>query len=139
MSVFASRVVREIAMPGDPEARVTIRRLNPRQLERAALAQQERVFAQVRQFGGRQFLEDLQAIGGLEGARAQGSPLGLYDRLTLLEEGVVGWSYDRPVDRAALEDLVEEAAQGLADAILRLSRPDLYETEGEAEARRKNA
>lgn len=137
--VFASLATRTIGMPGDPEATVTIRRLSPRQLQRAERIRRQEALAEFRALGGAELMREIQALGGTAAARAQADPLDLFDRQTLLEAGVVSWSYEAPaLSPESLADLTEPVAQALASEILRFSRPDLYQTAEAQEEAQKN-
>ena len=140
MSVFTSRITKQIDIPHDPGQSVTIRKIAPRHLEQAAKAQQFQSMSDLRELGGAAFVKELQAIGGEAAVAAARSadPLLGFDRVVLLEKGVLAWSYGEAVGRAAFEDLDETTLQYLASAILRLAKPTLYESLEETAAGRKN-
>jgi hypothetical protein len=140
MSVFTSRVTKEIAIPHDEGQTATIRKLAPRHLEAAAKEAQRQSLADLRDMGGAAFMRELQSLntGDTVARAAVADPLGTFDRLTLLEKGVTGWSYDVPVGREAFEDLDDDTAEFLAREVLRLAKPALFQTEAEAEAARGN-
>lgn len=140
MSVFTSLVTQVVAIPHDAGQTATIRKLAPKHLEAAAKAAQLRAIEDFRAMGAAQFLKELQAVGGEQAATSAAAtdPLLKFDRLTLLEHGVTGWTYTQSCTRASFEDLDEETLDCLSRAVLRLAKPSLFETDVEREAARKN-
>lgn len=144
MSVFTSRVTKTLSVPHDPEHTVIVRKLAPRHLEAAARVSQQQSIDDFKSMGGAAFLKELEAMKkpSLEQAdqvAAAKDPLLLFDRLTLIEKGVLSWSYDAPIAAESYADLDEETRDFLAREILRLARPALFQTPTEAETDRKNA
>jgi hypothetical protein len=137
-SIFASLVTLRIPMPGDPEQFVTIRKLAPKHLNAAAKVTQMESLAALKEIGGAFFLKELQALGGEQVALAAvaADPLQKFDRLTLVEHGVTGWTYEHEPTRAFLEDnLDDDTLTALAREVLKLAKPTLYV---DAEAEQKN-
>lgn len=144
--IFTSLVTESVELQHDPPHRVTIRKLAPKHLREARLASLARAMEELRLIGSPAVLKELRELDGrptesespvtqpLDGRGRD--PLTLYDRDVLIRRGIVSWTYDRPMDDAALEDLDEQTADLLARAILRLTKPELFE---EQEADRKNA
>jgi hypothetical protein len=138
MSIFASRTQQTIAIPFDVPHTVTVQKLSGLQLEAAYAARLTASTETLKRMGGAAFRDDLAALGDSTAvaalvAQAQADPLTHYDRTTVLEKGIVGWSYDGAPTRALIEDLSQEAATFLARAILALTLPP------QDEASRKNA
>lgn len=143
MSIFTSLVSQVLDVPGVAGATVTVRKLAPKHLDAARKASQDKAFAEMkrtREALDQSFLDRvMETMAGAGGPVKAADPLLAYDRVTLMEAGVTAWSFDLPVTRETLEDLDEDTADWLARAILRLSRPALFESEAEQEAARKNA
>jgi len=57
---------------------------------------------------------------------------------TLVKHGVKAWSYDEEVTPQTVADLSFEAMSFLAEAVLKLTKPDLFDTPEKAKAKRKN-
>jgi hypothetical protein len=137
MSVFTSRVTKILTLP---DGSVTIRKLNPKQLEQAAKASQQRAMADLSAMGGASVLKEMQALAPAkdDAPATPSNPLMVFDRVTLLEKGITGWTLDAPVNVEAFEDLDEDTLNLLATEILTLAKPSLFQTADEAEAARKN-
>lgn len=139
MSIFSSQVTDVLTVP-DGSGTITIRKLAPRHLERAAKAQQAASMADLRAMGGAQFLQEFNALSPADRQRAaRPDPLTLFDSLTILAAGVTAWSYDAPVDEAHLADLDAETSDWLVRAILRLTKPSLFVSAADEDEARKNA
>ena len=136
---FTSLFTEVLKVPGDPDQTITIRMLAPESLEQAAKLQQRKVMQDVREMGGMAILKEFEDLktAGTE-ARAS-DPLLQFDRVTLLEKGIIAWTYEPKVSRATCTDLTEEVAEFVARAILRLAKPSLFVTAEEAEAEKKDA
>jgi hypothetical protein len=74
----------------------------------------------------------------LDAAKAISDPLAGYDRLSLAQSGVKAWSYDKPVTPATVADVDDDALEFFATAVLKLTKPGLFQTPEEREADRKN-
>lgn len=150
MSIFL--ITDTIEVPGEPGS-VTIRKLTPKQLKKAAkiaararmaewredLAQHLEmapILKEVRDI----FSDDKQLEQAKqEAARAlKADPLGAYDAVTIVQAGVVGWTYATPWDPEQVEDLIDaDAVEYLARTVLRFSQPSLF-FEYDAEHAKKN-
>lgn len=140
MSVFTSRVTSVVPIEHDPPHTFTIRKLAPKHLHEAQASAQAQSIDEFRRVGGAAFLKELEVLGGPSVAQAavQSNPLARYDKLVLVLRGVVAWSYDEPAALEAYEDLDAQTLDLIAESVLRLSRPDLYQTSEEQDAARKN-
>lgn len=139
MSIFTSLITETLPVPHDPGQSITIRKLAPRALERAAKAQRATAMQDLKDLGGPAFMKELQTLAtGDATVTAATDPLLLFDRVELNVAGLVSWTYDQKPERAVVEDLDEETTDWLARAILKLSRPALFQTADEAEAAQKN-
>lgn len=142
MSIFTSLVTETLPVPRDEAQSVTIRRLSPAALRRASEAAQlaaVEAARRMREAMGPALAETLDRVTPGQMAEAKAAdPLLAYDRIALMEAGIVSWTYDRPVTAETLADLDDDAQDWLAGAILRLSKPSLYRTEAEQEDARKN-
>ena len=127
--MFASDVTKEIITPSEPSYTVTIRRLSGRKLQRAHMATMREAGAVVADVGGKEVFDTLKAMGGEESARkrsAEEVPADRrFDRTQVLRDGIVSWSAERQVDKAAIDDLEQETADMLFREILTLSRVTL--------------
>ena len=144
MSVFTSLVTEICTVPGDPGQTITIRKLAPKHLEAAAKAAQRRARAEMAELQRSEALmaqlAELLAHQAQAPAVAQAlaDPLHTHDALTVIEHGVIAWSYERERTREAFEDLDEDTQTWLARAVLRLAKPALFQTPAEREGERKN-
>lgn len=160
MSVFTSLVTKTVPVPGDAPNSVTIRKLAPKHLKEA-----RDIVAEARAVEWRKTMREMMDIGGPaviselqnELRKAMGldataeaatdapakdataaDPMADYDAVTLLRHGVIGWTYDRAHSLDAYEDLDEGVRDALAAEILRLTKPELFQTSTEVEAEQKN-
>lgn len=152
MSVFTSLVTDVLEVPGDPGQTVTIRKLAPKHLDAAAKAAQRQARAELAELRENVALMEqamqlveagARGAGGEAGpaspvAAALADPMRGYDPITLIEHGVIGWTYDRERTRDVFEDLDEERQDWLARAVLKLAKPALFQTAAEQEEARKN-
>jgi hypothetical protein len=150
-SIFTSRVVDTIEIPHDAGQTVTIRKLAPRHLEAAAKTSQAKSLDALKEMGGPAFMKELQSVVPAPAQTAPATdPLLQFDRVVLMEKGVVAWTYDVPIrdtngqirrDEEGLSvfaDLDDVTADFLGRAILMLAKPSLYQTQADAEAAQKN-
>jgi hypothetical protein len=142
MSVFTSMVTAVREVPGDPGQQVTIRKLAPRHLAAARKASQLSALANLKEMGGPVFIKEVQAMRDAAPTAVADAttadPLLLFDAATVIECGVIAWSYPQVVGREAIEDLDDATAEWLAREILRLAKPALFEAL-DMEAAQKNA
>jgi hypothetical protein len=142
MSVFTSKVTKQLAVPNDAGQTITIRKLAPRHLEAAAKEAQRTAMAEFRDMGGAAFMQELAALKSdkpeAAAAPAVADPVGLFDRVTLLAKAITTWSYDAAIDAETLADLDEDTQAWLAREVLLLAKPALFQSEADAETARKN-
>ncbi len=137
-SIFANRITDTISID-DSGSTITIRKLNPKALEAARKESQRRSLEEVKELGGPAAVRELQTLGDASKATDETprrDPLLTHDALTLIEKGVLSWTYDEPIGREAFDELYEDARDKLATAILKLSKPSLYQTAEEQDAAR---
>jgi hypothetical protein len=141
-SVFTSKVTETVAIAHDPGQSVVIRKLAPRDLEVAQQSQSRRSLANLRELGDPAFLQGVRSFSGedkpTEKAERPTDPLAGYDPLVLLAKGVVSWTYEEALDAKSIADLDDETLDLIARAILRLSKPRLFQTPEQVEEARKN-
>lgn len=137
-SVFTSQVTDTVQIPHDAGQSAIIRKLAPRQLEKAGKVQRNAALADLRELGGAAFMKELQGLSDTSKQQAATDPLLQYDRVTLLEEGVLSWTYPEPAARESFEDLDDQTLEHLARAVLRLAKPALFQTIDETESAQKN-
>lgn len=131
--MFASKVTSQVVFD---DGVVNIRKLSARSLEKASEARQISVSQLSRSMGP----ELMRAFATPTEDRTKVEPsleertrarYATYDRQSVLQAGVVSWTYDTKVAEG-LDDLDEESAQKLHEAILDLSLPPLDPVEREA-------
>ena len=127
----------------DPGQSAVIRKLSPRSLQAAQQEAQRKSLAAFRQMGGAALMRELEGINTAKpGGEAEKpkDPMDGYDAETLVLKGVVSWTYaDKdPMDAEVVADMDGDELGRLARAILRLSRPSLFQDEAASEADRKN-
>jgi hypothetical protein len=135
MSVFTSRVTKDIPV-GDQT--VVIRKLAPRHLEKAAKEAQRKSLDDFKAMGGAAFLKEWQDVTEKkpDAPDVAPDPMHGYDAVTLLESGIVSWSFEEAVTRESFEDLDADTLDLLSREVLKLSKPSLFVDQ---EAARKNA
>lgn len=121
-----TNITRQVEIPHEPGEHMTFRRLSWRQLEQASDKASESALTRIKAMGG----DLLKAIQGAAGEQAQ-DPAATYDRATILNMGIVAWSYDDPVTPENIDLLDEETAAWAFREILALNAP-------RTEADRKN-
>lgn len=130
---------------------VTIRKLAPKVLaeaEEVAMRAAQMAMRRMHDTLGEQLFADARQVSpeAVEAYRASvaADPLRSYDRVTLMAAGITAWTLTGPdgapveVSPETVADLDDEAQATIAGAILKLSRPSLYQTEAEREAAQKN-
>jgi hypothetical protein len=141
---FASRSQSDpIPVPADPPHTITIRTLTGREIDEAQEVHLKATIAGRWSAHGWAAHFQRQLTKGIataaDAAQAIADPLNGYDRHTLCGAGLVAWSYPDPVlSPEAIEDLDDDTLEFVARAILRRSKPGLFETADEAETARKN-
>ena len=128
MSIFASYTQQTVLIPFDAPETVTIRKLSGRQLEKCRESNQLASVEALKRMGGAALQRELAALSESTKmadlvATATADPLTSYDRLMVLQLGIVAWSYSEAVTPGTIEDLSEEAAMFLAREILALTLP----------------
>jgi len=139
MSIFASETTETIPIPFDAPHTVTVQKLTGRGVDAAQLDHMAGVVTGRGRNWATRFLELARAgtAGPADAQKVLDDPLSGYDRLTLVKRGVKAWTYGE-VTEARLEDLDDEALEFLARAVLRLTKPALFQTDAEREADQKN-
>ena len=156
MSIFTSRVTKTLPIPGEvPEQTVTIRKLAGRHLEAAAVEAQRKSMANVQAIGGPALVKEFMAMSDgpkpkpgtseddEDGPKASDAPvvddpMNGYDPATLIKCGVIGWSLPDEVTPELLADMDDERVEWLSTEILKLAKPRLFQTVGQAEDARGN-
>lgn len=113
-----TNITRRAPVPHEPGEWLDIKRLSWRQLEHADSVQQDKLLPQMKKMGG-----DL--IGALRdvGKKQEQDPVAKYDRGTVLEAGIAGWSYDAQVNKENIDALDEATADWAFREILALNEP----------------
>src|SRR4051812_19798546 len=117
-SPFASQTTEIVPMPEGHT--VTIHRLSGKDFD---AAQYEHMVG-IATGRGRNMAQKFRRLAGAglateaDAEKVLSDPLSGFDRLTLVKSGVSTWSYDTPVTPAAIDDLVDEALETLATAVL---------------------
>lgn len=118
---------RRIAIPHEPNEWLEVRRLSWRQLEMAAEVQTESMLKRLKAMGG-----DLVKALQKAGKEQEQDPTAKYDRGTVLQAGIIRWSYSAETTKANIDALDEETAAWAFKEILALNNP-------RTEEERKNA
>lgn len=125
MSIFASDTQETIALPMDPPHTVTIRKLRGGEYEQAQVDGLKR--------SARSWADQLQVAvntGRLEDLKTKvNDPLFGFDRVAVIQAGLMAWTYDDPPTPARIADLDDEAMEFLARAILTLTKPAVTQKE----------
>lgn len=125
VSIFASDTTDTIAVERDPPHTVTIRKLRGGEFERARADGLKR--------SARSWAERLQTAlntGKLEALKTEvNDPLFGLDRATVIKSGLVAWTYHdgAPPTAEQIEDLDDDAMEQFARAIVRLTKPALFD------------
>jgi len=123
-SPFAHFTTQVIGVPHDEPQTITIQKLSGRWVERAQAAAAAGIVQ------GRGFAEKMQRLlsGSEEDAKAFiADPFNGYDRATVLQGGITGWSYDLPVTADNIGKLDDDICEFVAGEILKLTKPALFE------------
>ena len=127
-SPFAKLITQVLDVPDDPGQTITIQKLSGRAVERAQAVAAEKTIS------GRGFAS--KVAQALEAAKDGSTvaldamlrdPLNGYDRATVLQAGIVAWSYDVPCRPEHIDQLDDERSEFVALAILKLTKPHLFE------------
>jgi hypothetical protein len=145
VSAFASKHTKVVSeVPGEPGKTVTIRKLTGKEVETAQEAHAT-AFATGRARNWSKTLRQVMSAGAKDSdaKAAMADPMAGYDRFVMMHAGIVSWTLTPTTDRkeliAEINDLDDEASEYLATEILRLTKPQLFQTPVEAEAAAKNA
>jgi hypothetical protein len=141
MSIFASETTETLALPFDAPHAVTIQKLTGADLEKAQAEHLNATIAGRSPRGWAGLFQNALASGTAtvaDVAKAQRDPLAGYDRTTLVRCGVKAWTYARDLDAKAVSDIDDEALEFLALAVMKLTKPGLFQTAEEVEAAQKN-
>lgn len=124
-SPFANAVTKTIPFPGSEVDTVTIKKLSWRSLEAAEAENQRKGIALAKEIGPGGLLAELNGQGGEQAVRDKvaSNPMLKYDRSTLLEKGIVGWTISQKPTPEEIAELDEDTAKWLATEIYELSRP----------------
>tara|TARA_R110000824_G_scaffold1386_10_gene7088 strand:+ start:2294 stop:2719 length:426 start_codon:yes stop_codon:yes gene_type:complete len=120
-----------------PDGEAIIRKLNHKKLKEASRRQQMEGIGFMREIGPElmKALRSEDAAGVDRIQRTQEAALSNYDRDSLLQMGVVSWTYDPPITDSnrveILNDLDEPTAILLSESIFRFSRPETEQEAGE--------
>lgn len=143
MSIFTSLVQKTLTVPGDDAYSIVIRRLAPKHLEAARAVTYRQSLKSMRQLydeAGKDVVEQIQKAtsDGSAADAVNADPLIAFDAVTLIEAGVVSWTYDAPLTRDSFEDIDADIQHWLATEILKLTKPSLYQTDDEQRDDRKS-
>lgn len=144
MSIFASHTKSQpIPLPTDPGQTVVVRKLTGIEVEQAQ-AEHARGIAAGRGWANRfrRLIEkgiatDAQVLSALA------DPLIGYDRRSLVDAGLIAWSYmedgkPKPLTAESKADIDDETSEFIATEVLRLTKPSLFLSVEEVAAARKN-
>jgi hypothetical protein len=132
--MLTKSVQRTVPIPHEPGETMTFRQLNWLDIQRAKEVRSAAVLKNMQQMGGG-LLRELTEMnrGKVEeeaAAETVTDPTSDYDRFTLLDAGIVAWSYQAPCSAQNKGDLDEATADWAAREILNLNKaPTEQETE----------
>lgn len=153
----ASLVTDTVPIPFDLPHEITIKKLNAKKLSTAGKAFYNEIFENILTRGTAK-QKELNAFftepadkktpdpDAAEVAKVQADPLNGYDPHTLIFYGLEAWTYEEPLPahkdvdarRELIDDLDDDAVDFYARAILKLTKPSLFQTKPEQEAETKN-
>tara|TARA_R110000824_G_scaffold185016_8_gene365946 strand:+ start:2933 stop:3358 length:426 start_codon:yes stop_codon:yes gene_type:complete len=119
------------------DGEAVIRKLNHKKLKEASKRQQMEGIGWMREVGPElmKALRSEDAAGVDRIQRTTEAAVTSYDRDSLLQMGVISWSYDPPITDSnrveILNDLDEPTAILLSEAVFRFSRPESEQEAGE--------
>ncbi len=143
--MFASKTTDTVTIPGDTPETVVIHKLSGKDYDAAQLAHMDGIASGRGRNWAQKFIQ--MAMAGVakdaDARRLLADPLAGFDRLALVKAGVTSWSCQengepKPVTAKAIEDLEDEPLEQLAAAILKLTKPSLFQAVDDAEAAAKN-
>lgn len=111
-------VAKRVDIPHELGEWMELKRLSWRQLEVAAEVGSDEALKRIKKLGG-DMLSALQKFGGQQ----ERDPSTRYDRGTVLQAGIVRWSYDAEVNKKSIDSLDEETAEWAFQEILSLNKP----------------
>jgi hypothetical protein len=145
VSIFASEQQDTAPIPHDPPHTFTYRKLRGREVEEALAAHLKAFVGQRSPRAWAGALRSLLEKGNTSAPEVRAAlddPLLGYDRYVLVKAGLVHWSYGGNGGSAPtpeqIEDLDDESVDLIARAILRHTKPALFQTDAEREAAKKN-
>ena len=121
-----------------PDGKITIRKLNHKKLREASKRQQSEGIGFMREVGPElmKALRSEDAAGVDRIQRTQEAALSNYDRDTLLQMGIVSWTYQPQITDSnrveIINDLDEPTAVAISEAVFHFSRPENSVEVGEA-------
>lgn len=137
MSIFASRTTKLIEMKDG--GTVTVRKLAGRHIERARQEHSMAMMDSVKRMGVA-FQRELAATIDTkddEIKAVQSDPMNGFDLTTVLERGILAWSYAEKVTPELIDDMEDEARTEIATAIMKLTLPSLFLSAEEKAAEEK--
>ena len=111
-------ITRKVEIPHEPGEWMELKRLSWRQLEVAAEVQTDILFKRIKKMGS-----DIVSAFQRAGKEQEVDPYTKYDRETVLQVGILKWSYDAEVNKASIDSLDEETAEWAFREILSLNKP----------------
>lgn len=151
MSVFASRTIKVLALPSDPNQTVTIQKLAGRHIKKARQEQVAVAFEQFTRMGGQKAFKQSEAVD--ENSKAETAaqvkavaddPMQKYDHVIVMKSAVKSWTLLDddgtvvPLSPEAIEDLDEETSAWLTREILQLSVAREFQSRDEQETAQGN-
>ncbi len=142
-SIFASQTTDTVPIPFAAPHTATLRKLTGRELDKAQEVHLKNTIAGRWASHGWAAVFQRQLEKGIatnaDAEKLLRDPLNGYDRHTLVNAGLIAWSFPEPaLAPAAIDDLDDDALDWFAREILQRTKPSLFQTEDEREAARKN-
>lgn len=143
--MLTHKIIRRVELPHEPGAWIDVRQLSYLQLDFAreigatqALERMGKITPELRQ----QLAEARVAIARAQGddvsVLVAGDPLAGYDVQTLLQAGIVAWSYDDPVTPQSVDELDEKTADYVARELVPQEEPEADRKNGSSRSTKRS-
>jgi len=119
-------VTKKVDIPHEPGEWMVLKKLSWRQLELAANVASDEAIKRTKKMGG-DVLVSLRKLWRDQKGEIESDPASKYDRGTVLEVGIVEWSYDAKVNKESIDSLDEQTAEWAFREILDLNKPHTEE------------
>jgi hypothetical protein len=134
MSIFASKNTKDIPIPGMNGHTATIRKLKGKEFDESQSAHLASMVAGRSARGWSQAFARVLTNGSEKDAQqVLRDPLKGHDRFVIVKAGLVKWTLAEELKPETLDDLDDESVEHFAVEIMRLTKPELFQTVEEME------